>query len=166
MTNDVTVATALATDSALTELVTEADVEHKVIYPLLSDGNYLAINGRHIRTKEYLAPTKLDKAAERTTGYFPDYSIWEKAFPLMIVEAKRPSVSVEVGYREAALYAQNLNQKYRTGVNPCRFVMASNGLRVLFGYWDAAPVFDEEVENLVIGSQALERMKLYAARQF
>jgi Type I restriction enzyme R protein N terminus (HSDR_N) len=142
-----------------TELVTESDVEQTIIYPLLSGGNYLAINERHIRTKEYLAPTKLDKAAERTTGYFPDYSIWEKAFPLMIVEAKRPSVTVEVGYQEAARYAQHLNQKYRTGVNPCRFVMACNGLRVLFGYWDAAPIFDEETENLVIGSQALERLK-------
>ena len=51
-----------------TELVTESDVEQKVIYPLLSGGNYLAINERHIRTKEYLAPTKLDKGAEKTTG--------------------------------------------------------------------------------------------------
>jgi hypothetical protein len=142
-----------------TQLVTESDVEQKVIYPLLSGGNYLAIDEGHIRTKEYLAPTKLGKAAEKTTGYFPDYSIWENAFPLMIVEAKRPSVAVEVGYQEATLYAQHLNQRYRTGVNPCRFVMASNGLRVLFGYWDANPIFDEEVVDLVIGGQALERLK-------
>ena len=150
----------MATDTIIgTALHTESDVEQKILFPLLSGGNYLAIIEQHIRTKEYLSPTAIDKTAGRMTGYYPDYSIWEKAFPLMIVEAKAPDVGAEVGYREATLYAQHLNQKYRTGVNPCRFVMACNGARILFGYWDAKPVFDELIDDLVIGGQALERLK-------
>ncbi len=56
-------------------LVTEADAEQKVIYPLLSSGNYLAIDEHDIRTKEYLAPTEIDKQAGKSRGYYPDYSI-------------------------------------------------------------------------------------------
>ena len=114
-------------------LLTESDVEQRVIYPLLTGGNYLAINESHLRTKEYMAPAKIDKSADKS-GYYPDYTVWEKAFPLMIVEAKQPNVAVEIGYREATAYAQYLNQRFRTGVNPARFTIAVNGLRILFGY--------------------------------
>ena len=93
-------------------LLTESDVEQRVIYPLLTGGNYLAISERHIRTKEYMAPTKIDKSAGKSSGYYPDYTVWEKAFPLMVVEAKQPDVAVEVGYREATAYAQYLNQRF------------------------------------------------------
>jgi hypothetical protein len=40
---------------------TEADVELKVITPLLTGTNYLAIPVTAIKGKEYLAPTPLDK---------------------------------------------------------------------------------------------------------
>jgi hypothetical protein len=140
-------------------LRTESDVEQKVIYPLLTGGNYLAIPERHVRTKQYMAPTKIDKNAGKTGGYYPDYTVWEKAFPLMIVEAKQPDVAAEVGYKEATAYAQYLNQRFRTGVNPARFTLSINGVRILFGYWDSDPVFDEQVENLSFGSKALEALK-------
>jgi type I site-specific restriction endonuclease len=55
-----------------------------------------------------LAPTFLDKAAGKLGGYYPDYSVWEKAFPVLIVEAKAPNVNAEVGYREASLYRLQL----------------------------------------------------------
>jgi hypothetical protein len=141
------------------KLLTESDVEQRVIYPLLTGGNYLAINERHIRTKEYMAPTKIDKNAGKSSGYYPDYTVWEKGFPLMIVEAKQPDVAVEVGYREATAYAQYLNQRFRTGINPARFTIAINGARILFGYWDSEPVFDELIENLNPGSKSLEELK-------
>jgi hypothetical protein len=140
-------------------LTTESDVEQKVMYPLLSGGNYLAIDERHIRTKEYMSPTKIDKNAGKSIGYYPDYTVWEKAFPLMVVEVKQPEVAPEVGYREATAYAQYLNQRFRTGVNPARFVIASNGVRLLFGYWDSQPVLDDLVRNLIVGSVSLDKLK-------
>src|SRR5947209_5487480 len=69
--------------------------------PLLTGSVYLEIPQDRIFTKQYLAPTILDKSAEKTFGYFPDYSVWMYGFPVLIVEAKAPDVSSESGYREA-----------------------------------------------------------------
>src|SRR6266567_339305 len=134
---------------------TESDVEQKVLMPLLNGQAYLAIPQLAIHTKEYLAPTKLDKAAGKSTGYFPDYSIWRCGFPILIVEAKAPGVPVEEGYREASLYARHLNQNYLTGLNPCRFILASDGEILQFGYWDAQPELILKVSDLRPGSQRL-----------
>ena len=47
---------------------TEADVEHKVIWPLLTGANFLEIPAASIKAKDYLRPVQLDKAAGRTRG--------------------------------------------------------------------------------------------------
>ena len=138
---------------------TEADVELKVITPILAGANFLEIPISWIRAKEYLAPASLDKAAGKLGGYYPDYSVWEKAFPVLIVEAKAPDVKAEVGYREASLYARHLNQVYKTGLNPCQFILATNGRRLLAGNWDSAPIVDIAVEDLVVGDAAVERLR-------
>lgn len=137
------------------DLRTESDVEQKVILPLLLGGNYLSIQQRHVRTKEYLSPTKIDKSAGKKHGYYPDYSIWEKAFPVMIVEAKAPDVDVLSGYREAAIYAHHLNKGFRNGINPCQLILAINGIDLAFGYWDAEPTFTAKVIDLAPGSAKL-----------
>ncbi len=80
-----------------------------MITPLLTGKNYLEIPVVAIKGKEYLAPTTLDKKAGKTGGYFPDFSVWELALPVLIVEAKEPEVPVDAGYREASLYARHLS---------------------------------------------------------
>jgi hypothetical protein len=97
----------------------EADVEQKVLWPLLTSPSYLAIPEASLEGKKYLAPTTLDKNAQKTRGYFPDFSVWEMALPILIVEAKGPDVPVDVGFREGGLYARHLNTQYKHGVNPC-----------------------------------------------
>jgi hypothetical protein len=52
-------------------IVTEADVELKVIAPLLTDGNFLAIPSASIKGKAYLAPTVLDKSPARPAAITP-----------------------------------------------------------------------------------------------
>jgi hypothetical protein len=138
---------------------TESDVEQKVLMPLLNGEAYLAIPETQIHTKEYLAPTKLDKTAGKTTGYFPDYSVWSCGFAIMIVEAKAPGVPTDEGYREASLYARHLNQNYPTGLNPCRFVIASDGDVLQFGYWDAQPELSVKVADLRPGSATLQELR-------
>ena len=108
-------------------ITTESDVEQKVVMPLLAGAAYLAIPERAIFTKQYLVPSVLDKAAGRVAGYYPDYTVWMRGFPLLVVEAKAPDVNPEVGYREASLYARHLNQAYPTKINPSRFLIATNG---------------------------------------
>jgi hypothetical protein len=140
-------------------LVTEADVEQKVVYPLLQDEHYLDLPLIAIHTKEYLRPTTLDKAAGKTSGYFPDVSVWIQGLLVMIVEVKAPDVPAETGYREASLYARHINQSYRSGLNPCRYIFASNGNRLLFGHWDAMPTMSIDLVDLKPHTAMLDQLR-------
>lgn len=144
----------LDTDSALTE----ADVEMKVVSPLLTNANYLAIPADSINGKTYLAPAALDKRAGKTGGYYPDFSVWELGFAVLIVEAKEPDVPVEAGFREACLYARHLNADYKSGVNPCHFVLACNGKQLAYGAWDTSNCRIVAINALQIGSNALDAL--------
>ena len=139
----------------------ESDVEQKVVMPLLAEDIYLAIPGDKIFPKLYLAPAVLDKTAGRTAGYYPDYTVWMRGFPLLIGEVKAPDVPTETGYREASLYARHLNQSYPTNLNPCRFLLATNGKTLLAGYWDSQPVLEMQVTNLRLGSADLEALRQF-----
>src|SRR5690242_4846092 len=100
----------------------EAAVEQQIVYPLLTSPGLLSIPAEAIKPKNYLAPTELDKAAGRSSGYYPDYSVWMLGHPVLIVEAKDPSIPSQTGFREACLYARHLNVRYTAGFNPCKFV--------------------------------------------
>lgn len=140
---------------------TEADVELKVIMPLLTDQNFLAIPAASIKGKAYLAPTALDKSAGKTGGYYPDFSVWELALPVLVVEAKEPEVAVQVGFREASLYARHLNEDYKSGVNPCKFILACNGVDLAYGTWDSNAATMVKVADLRIGSNDLEALQRF-----
>jgi hypothetical protein len=140
-------------------LVTESDVEQKVVMPILCGDIFLEIPSDKIFTKSYLAPTQLDKAAGRSSGYFPDYTVWMRGFPVLVVEAKAPDVPSETGYREACLYARDLNQAYAPDFNPCRFVLSTNGRSILFGCWDSSPLEVLSVSNLRLGSRELVELR-------
>lgn len=142
---------------------TEADVELKVLTPLLTGANFLDIPLISIKAKEYLKPTALDKSGGKSTGYYPDFSIWEKAIPAMIVEAKSPEVAAEEGYREASLYARHLNQQYKSGINPCHFILSCNGSKLLAGTWDSTPTIDIAINELDVGSVNLAQLKEFCA---
>jgi hypothetical protein len=139
-------------------LGSEGDVELKVIGPLLTDPNYLAIPTASIKSKDYLAPTALDKIAGKAGGYYPDFSVWERSFPVLIVEAKKPEVPVEIGFREASLYARHLNQAYKTGLNPCLFLIACNGKQLAYGNWDSNVTHIVEIANLTLGTNELDAL--------
>jgi hypothetical protein len=145
-------------------LETEADVEAQVIFPLLTGAAYLDIPGSSVKGKYYLAPTPFNKKARLTSGSYPDFSVWFRSFPCLIVEAKSPEVSVETGYLEAQLYAQFLNQHYPTGINPANFILATNGIKILCGYWDAKPTIDGDVADLRPQTQLLASMQLLCGR--
>lgn len=137
----------------------ESDVEQKILYPLLTQAAFLGIPDTSIKTKAYLEPTKLDKQAGKTGGYFPDYSVWFLGLPVLVVEAKDPSVASQKGFHEACLYARHLNSRYPTDLNPCRYVIASNGVNLLAGYWDQeVPELDLLISDLLPGTAELEKL--------
>lgn len=137
---------------------TEGDVETRLLLPLLQGEAYLHLPSETIFSKEYLAPSAIDKGAKVTGGYYPDFSVWMLGFPVLLVEAKAPGVPAELGFREAQLYARHLNVKYSAGFNPCRFVLSSNGERLLFGEWDSEPSIDASPQSLNVGGQTLQSL--------
>lgn len=126
----------------------EADVELKILVPLMQGANYLAIPNQAIKAKNYLEPTPFNRKAGKTSGGFPDFSVWFRSFPCLIVEAKPPEVAVETGYHEALMYAAYLNANYPTGINPARFVLATNGIDIQAGNWDCQPIVNGKVSDL------------------
>lgn len=119
------------------ELRTESDVEQKVILPFLLNASYLGLRSGWIRTKEYMSPTEIDKAAGKRYGYVPDYSVWINSIPLLITEAKAPDVAIQVALREARLYAGEINKRYPPEVNPIGHVLACNGVEFGLSTWDS-----------------------------
>jgi hypothetical protein len=75
-------------DLSAATLTTESDVEQKLVMPLLTAEEWLHIPEVAIRTKGYLPPTAIGKGARRRSGYYPDYSVWINAMPVLIVEVK------------------------------------------------------------------------------
>jgi len=141
------------------KVLNEGDVEQKIIYPLLTEPSFLGIAEEAVKAKSYLAPTQLDKEAGRKSGYYPDYSVWLQGLPVLIVEAKDPSVPSQKGFREACLYARHLNSRYTTDLNPCRFIIATNGVNLLAGFWDQeTPELDLLVADLNQGTEATEKL--------
>jgi hypothetical protein len=138
---------------------TESDVEQKLIIKLLTASEWLDIPLDYVHTKQYLPPIDLDKGAGRRIGYYPDYSIWVDAIPVMIVEAKSPNERFEDGFREAQLYAHELNKAYQTGINPVALVLSTNGKSLRFGTWDSSAVTDISVRELRVGNAAQAQLR-------
>lgn len=139
------------------ELRNESDVEQKFIYPFLTHASFLGIPSLWVRTKEYMTPTEIDKLAGKRSGYVPDYSIWYRGLPLLMVEAKGPDVVIERALREARLYAGEINKRYPPGANPIGFILACNGVQVALSQWDSeAETVIFNIEDVGPGSAALE----------
>src|SRR5262249_2026985 len=119
------------------DLRTESDVEQKLLFPFLTHASYLALPSKWVRTKEYMTPTEIDKAAGKKYGYIPDYYVWLSGIPMVIAEAKSPDTAIQVGLREAQLYAGQINKRYPPNVNPIGFVLACNGVEFALSEWDS-----------------------------
>jgi hypothetical protein len=131
----------------LEDLQNESDVEAKLITPLLTapEPYGLSINAANIQTKANIRRFRIGKGSDQKL-YFPDYVIVSQGLPVAIVEAKSPVEDVMEGFREARLYACELNAIFPSGINPSRVVISTNGTKLVFGHWDE----DEPLEVLRI----------------
>lgn len=121
----------------LKELISESDVEQKLIYPLLTSSppHGLGFKQANVITKANIKKYKIDKGTSSKI-YFPDYLIVLSGFPLIVIEAKAPGEDLNDAYREARLYASELNSSFSPGINPVKFVIACNGNNLVAGYAD------------------------------
>jgi hypothetical protein len=128
------------------EMANEADVEHKLVTPFLTNEAYLGIPSAWVRNQDYMTPTDIDKLAGKRYGYKPDQSIWLNGLPLVVVENKEPGETIESALREARMYASEVNKRYPPEVNPIGYVLASNGHQL--GLSNA----DSEIGTLIVSS--------------
>ncbi|WP_404356229.1 type I restriction endonuclease [Methylotuvimicrobium sp. KM1] len=146
------------------EYSTESDVEQKFILPFFT--KILGYGNEEIKTKDYLAPTTIDKGAGKKVGYYPDYVVYIGGIPVIVIEAKDKSVNSLEGYREARLYATELNKKYPEGINPIKYILATNGDRLQYGFWDSEiGVNDLDISELCPGAKALDNIELTIGRR-
>ncbi len=50
-------------------------------------------------------------------------------------------------------------------MNPCAQIMATNGRVLLFGFWDAAPELTLTLDDLLVGTAGLEKLKSHCSGQ-
>lgn len=148
----------IVTREVIESLENESDVEQKLIYPILTgiEPFGLSYSADCIYTKKDIRKFDIDKGSSKKQ-YFPDYIVVENSFPVIIVEAKTPNESMEKSFREARLYATELNASYPSGLNPCRFLVGCNGQEIWVGYSDSEkPVYKAIVQE---GMEFLEDYK-------
>lgn len=118
----------------LQNLVTESDVEQKFIFPLLTSPlpSGFGIRPGSIATKTDIRRFNIDKGRQAKL-YYPDYIVALSGLPIAIVEAKAPGVDLTEAYREARLYAAELNAIFPSGLNPTSLLLASNGTETWIG---------------------------------
>ena len=143
-----------------TETATEADVETQVVLPLLTRAELLGIDVEYIKSKEFLAAFDIGKGAKARKGYVPDFAVYVLAIPIVAIEVKAPNVDVASAWEEAALYAHTLNRRFKSSINPCKFILATNGKRLLAGQWDEdLPRIDCQVGDIIVGSESLAKLR-------
>ena len=109
-------------------LVTESDVEQKLIYPLLTSEMPmgLGLEASQILTKSLLRGRAIGKGQSQKY-YFPDYLINMRGIPVVVIEAKKPKEDLSIAYAEARLYAQEVNAGFPHNINVCQIAMVCNG---------------------------------------
>ncbi len=151
---------------AIDDLHNESDVEQKLVYPLLvADAPFgFGISPAEVLTKHNIKRLTIGKGKERKS-YFPDYLIQIAGIPLLVVEAKDPSEDLAEGFREARLYASEINAIFHPGLNPLTKVIATNGKLLLAGVWDSAePVLRLEHTDFTVSSELMAQLHLMISR--
>ncbi|HDR9203749.1 TPA: S1 RNA-binding domain-containing protein [Burkholderia vietnamiensis] len=138
----------------ISELITESDVEQKLLFPIITESlpYGLGIPRSHVLTKFSIRRLEIGKGREGKL-YFPDYIVMADGLPVLVIEAKVPGESVDEGFREARLYAHEINTKFPTGFNPVTHVICSNGSELVYGVSDTSEGTPILLDELNVGSQ-------------
>lgn len=115
----------------------ESDVEQKFLYKFLSTDSPIGLGYSDIEidTKKCIKAYTINKG--KVKSYIPDYIISVRGIPLIIVEAKNPNEDLYNAFAEAQLYAQQINNKFTHKINPCTYIIVSNGNETWLGYVDS-----------------------------
>lgn len=117
---------------------TEGDVESQVLLPFLNSAEPIGLGYplNCVSSKKNLRKFVIGKG-NKSQNYIPDFILSIDGIPLIVIEAKKPSEDLEEAFREAALYAGEMNRKFDSKVNPCEHILVSDGIDILAGKWDS-----------------------------
>jgi hypothetical protein len=116
-------------------LKTESDVEQFFLLPLITSQG-LGYKVANLATKQNIRMLPINKGGSKK-NYYPDYIIDLETIPFFIIEAKNPDESLDEASHEGRLYATEINALYPNGVNPCKYVVTSNGRITEVFHWDS-----------------------------
>lgn len=145
----------------LASLLNESDVEQKFVYLLLTGELPFGLGHdvADVHTKRNIRKFSIGKGVDQKS-YFPDYIISRYGVPFIAIEGKEPGSDLIAAFREARLYASELNAIYPTGVNPLQKIIATDGARLVAGPPDqAAPVHDLTYDQIDQYSDAFSRLQ-------
>jgi hypothetical protein len=151
----------------LSDLQSESDVEQKLLWHVLTQPSPkgCAFAPAEVATKPSLRRLTIGKGATSKL-YFPDYVVLLSGVPLMVVEAKAPTERTDVALTEARMYAGKLNECFPSGVNPCEWIVASNGAELVASRWDAnETTFCISIEDISIASASYAAFVAALSRQ-
>ena len=113
----------------ISDLNNESDVEQKFLYPVLTSEvpSGLGYEPADVLTKALLKVEIIDKGGKKKS-YLPDYILVCRGLPFAVIEAKSPNEQLLDAAREARLYALEINTRYDSGINPCKYCIVSNGI--------------------------------------
>jgi hypothetical protein len=116
---------------------TESDVEIKILLPILKNKipEGLGLEDYHIHSKASLKKVLIDKGTTSKL-YYPDFAVVISGLPILIIEAKRPNEDLDEAYRQACLYANEINRGFPVNINPCQLIIACDGLNLYAGNAD------------------------------
>lgn len=145
----------------ISELSNESDVEQKLIYPLLVAPKPFGfgISPSSIHTKANIKRFKIGKGASEKL-YYPDYLLVYSGLPLVVIEAKSPGENLTEAFREARLYACEINASFSSGINPVKFVVSTDGRKTLAGPVDQEiPIHNLNITDLLPTSEKMARLQ-------
>lgn len=125
------------------DLTTESDVEQKLIMPIITSSEPMGLgySSSDYYTKIDIKKITIDKGKKKKI-YYPDYILTIQGLPFIIIEAKKPGEDLTEALREGRLYAHVINSSFEANINPCKYIIVSNGDRVICGSWDTDDISD------------------------
>lgn len=150
------------------DLKNESDVEQKFIVPLLLNDNErgFGYSSSDYHSKSSVMQLEIEKGKQKKKWYSPDFVVYIQGAPVLVIEAKQPNEDLEEGYREARLYATELNAKYPSGINPCIKVLATNGNELWYGKSDTEHRSGKLVfQDVALGSIAFNELNNFCNKK-
>jgi type I restriction enzyme M protein len=122
----------------------EADVEAVIVEPLLK---FLGYSENSIKRKDSIQQLVVSKGSKKE-NYKPDFVIFSKEKPAIVIDAKSPNIILEDYIYQVAGYALQLNQKF-INENPCQITVLVNGKYIkIFGWDTETAIYDSPLNQV------------------